>query len=324
MKTNLGYACINMELSAQGISTNRGMIKKTYLSKGINYASELALKNLKDLVKVLEWNDQRGIRVYRMSSCLFPWMSEYKFEDLPDYVEILATCKMVGEISERSGQRLSFHPGHFDILASQNPTRIEATILDLNQHGFIMDMMGLRRDHYNTINIHVGGAYGDKVEAMKRFCENFQKLDDSAKSRLTVENDDKINMYSTRDLYEGIHSIIGIPIIFDYHHHRMCNGDLSEEQALKLASTTWPKGIVQLTHYSSSKKDNEDSKSNKQAHADYVYEKINQYGLEIDIEVESKMKEVSIFDYLDKFENDDLLCHYSGLPSIKIYENSPL
>jgi hypothetical protein len=102
----------------------------------------------------------------------------------------------------------------------------------------------------------------------------------------------------------------------------MCDGDLSEEQALKLASTTWPRGIVQLTHYSSSKKDNEDSKSNKQAHADYVYEKINQYGLEIDIEVESKMKEVSIFDYLDKFENDDLLCHYSGLPSIKIYENS--
>ncbi len=307
-----------MELSEQGISTNRGMIKKTYLTKGINYASELALKNLKDLVKVLEWNELKGVRVYRMSSCLFPWMSEYKFEDLPDYEEILSTCKIIGEIATRTGQRLSFHPGHFDILASQNPERITATVLDLNQHGFIMDMMGLRRDHYNTINIHVGGAYGDKVEAMKRFCTNFQMLDDSAKTRLTVENDDKVNMYSTRDLYEGIHSIIGIPIIFDYHHHRMCDGDLTEEEALRLAISSWPSGIVPLTHYSSSKRDHEDPSSNKQAHADYVYEAINQYGLSIDIEVEAKAKERAIFDYIQKFE-DDLWCHYSGLPSVKSY-----
>jgi UV DNA damage endonuclease len=307
-----------MELSEQGISTNRGMIKKTYLSKGITYASELALKNLKDLVKVLEWNEMKGVRVYRMSSCLFPWMSEYRFEDLPDYEEILSTCKIVGGIATRSGQRLSFHPGHFDILASQNPERITATILDLNQHGFIMDMMGLRRDHYNTINIHVGGAYGDKVEAMKRFCDNFQKLDDSAKTRLTVENDDKVNMYSTRDLYEGIHAIIGIPIIFDYHHHRMCDGDLTEEEALRLAISSWPNGIVPLTHYSSSKRDHEDPTSNKQAHADYVYEAINQYGLSIDIEVEAKAKERAIFNYIQKFE-DDLWCHYSGLPSVKSY-----
>jgi UV DNA damage endonuclease len=194
---------------------------------------------------------------------------------------------------------LSFHPGHFDILATQDPKRLEATILDLNLHAQIMDMMQLREDHYNTINIHIGGAYGDKDSAMKRFCKNFHSLQESAKKRLTVENDDKVNMYSVKDLYEGVYQEIGIPIIFDYHHHRMCNGGLSEKEALVLAASTWPEGVKPLVHYSSSKKLNEDSSSNQQAHADYIYEKIDQYGLQIDIELEAKAKEQALLHYRD-------------------------
>jgi UV DNA damage endonuclease len=301
-RVNLGYACINMELAEKGISTNRGMIKKTFQAKGVEYASELALKNLQDLLKVLQWNSEKGVKVYRMSSCLFPWMSEYEFVDMPNFESIKAECEAVGKFAEESGQRLSFHPGHFDILPSHNPDAVRRTVRDLDQHAQIMDLMGLRKDHYNTINIHIGGAYGSKETTMKRFCENFQLLQESTKKRLTVENDDKLNMYSAKDLYEGVFSIISIPIIFDYHHHRMCNGGLSEEDALKLSSTTWPKGVVQLTHYSSSKRDNEDPKSNAQAHADHVHEKIESYGLELDIEVEAKAKERAIFSYMQRFD----------------------
>jgi UV DNA damage endonuclease len=288
-----------MELSSQGISTNRGMVKKTYLNKGKTYAGELAEKNLQDLLKVLEWNDANDVRVYRMSSCLFPWMSEYEFEDLPNYSSIKELCEKVGEYAKKTAQRLSFHPGHFVILATQAQSTLQNAILDLNRHAQIMDLMNLREDTYNTINIHVGGAYGDKRSAMDRFCANFEKLQSSARSRLTVENDDKANMYSTKDLFEGIHERIGVPIVFDYHHHRMCAGDLTEEEALKLASRTWK--AKQLVHYSSSKKLNEDSSSNHQAHADYVYEKIETYGLEIDIEVEAKMKEIAVMEYIKKF-----------------------
>ena len=66
---NLGYACINMELAGQGISSNRGMIRKTFLEKGLPYVSELALLNLKALLKVMEWNIEKGIGVFRISSC---------------------------------------------------------------------------------------------------------------------------------------------------------------------------------------------------------------------------------------------------------------
>lgn len=306
MREHLGYACINMELSESGVSTNRGMIKRTYQSRGADYAADLALLNLKDLLKVLEWNHANKIKVYRMSSCLFPWMSEYEFADLYNYKELKTSCENIGKYASESGQRLSFHPGHFDILASPTESTVNNTILDLNRHAQIMDMMNLRTDGYNTINIHVGGAYGDKESALNRFCSNFKKLQKTAQQRLTVENDDKINMYSTKELYEGVHKRIGIPVVFDFLHHTLCSGGQTEEEALKLASTTWPSGILQLTHYSSSKKINEDATSIQTAHAEYLYEYINSYGMNFDIEIEAKAKERALLSYIEKFMKDSI------------------
>ena len=303
MREHLGYACINMELAESGISTNRGMIKRTFQTRGVDYAADLALMNLADLLKVLEWNHENGVKVYRMSSCLFPWMSEYEFKDLYNYKEIKEACEKIGKYAETTGQRLSFHPGHFDILASPSESTLNNTILDLNRHAQIMDMMNLRTDRYNTINIHVGGAYGDKVAAMERFCENFKKIQKSAQQRLTVENDDKANMYSTKDLYEGVYKKIGIPVVFDFLHHTLCTGGQTEEEALKLAATTWPEGILPLTHYASSKRIYEDAKAIQTAHAEYLYDSINTYGMKFDIEIEAKAKERALLSYVEKFVN---------------------
>jgi UV DNA damage endonuclease len=228
-------------------------------------------------------------------------MTEYEFEDLPNFPEIQFLCEQVGDFASRSGQRLSFHPGHFDILAAHNPKIVDASIRDLDQHGRIMDLMKLRTDRYNTINIHVGGAYGDKTSAMERFCENFKRLKESTQQRLTVENDDKASMFSTLDLYEGVHKKVGIPIVFDYLHHTICNGGQTEKEAIHLAATTWPIGIKPVTHYSSSKKNHEDPKATAQSHASYIYEKIEFHDLEIDVEIESKAKEKALFSYLEQF-----------------------
>ena len=85
---NLGYACINITLADEGITTNRGMIKKTFGEKGIAYASELALQNVTALLKILEWNVAHGITLFRVTSDLFPWASEYKISNMPHYKEI--------------------------------------------------------------------------------------------------------------------------------------------------------------------------------------------------------------------------------------------
>ena len=68
---------------------------------------------------------------------------------------------------------------------------------------------------------------------MDRFCKNFEKLSPSVQGRLIVENDDKESMYSVKDLMY-IHERIGIPIVFDYHHHKFCTGGLTEQEALEL------------------------------------------------------------------------------------------
>jgi UV DNA damage endonuclease len=310
MGMRLGYACINMALDEAGIKCNRGMIRRTFDSRGIDYASSLALENLTDLAKVVEWNSKNDFFVYRMSSCLFPWMSEYEISEIPRFEEIEKACRRVGDIAKASGQRLSFHPGQFNIMSSSSEKLVIKTAKDLNQHAEIMDLMGLPRTFGYPINIHVGGAYGDKTSAMERFVENFKKhLTESTQKRLVVENDDKGSMFSVSDLY-WIWTQTDTPVTFDYHHHRFCPGGLSEEEALLMAASTWPEGIRPMTHYSSCRKTFEDGSQKAQAHADYIYEKINDYGLEIDIEIESKAKERAVIRYRKEAEAGSLLNEY--------------
>ena len=296
----MGYACINMQLSSQKpkIYTGRSMIKRTFKDKGIKYASELGLQNTKDLFEIIKWNKENGFDFFRITSNLFPWCSEYKLEDMPDHWEIAGILGEIGKYVDEHKIRLTSHPGPFNVLTSPHEHVVENCINDLSTHGEVFDMMGVSRTPYNKINIHIGGAYGDKVSAMERFCENFNRLPNSVKSRLTVENDDKATMYSVKDLYEGVYCKIGIPIVFDYHHHRFCTGGLSEEDALEVAISTWPTDIVPVVHYSESRNiEQEDDKIKPQAHSDYVYDYIDTYGNEVDIMVEAKAKELAVLKY---------------------------
>ena len=302
----MGYACINMQLSNQKprVYTGRSMIKRTFKSKGINYASELGLQNCKDLLEIIKWNHENGFNFFRITSNLFPWCSEYKLSDMPDYDEICDVLSNAGSYATTNDIRITCHPGPFNVLTSPHPHVVENCIKDLTTHGEVFDLMNLSRTPYNKINIHIGGAYGDKVSSMERFCENFHRLPDSVKSRLTVENDDKASMYSVVDLYEGVYKVIGIPIVFDYHHHRFCNGGLSEEDALEVAISTW-NNIVPVVHYSESRNiEQEDNKIRPQAHSDYVYDYIDTYGNRVDIMVEAKAKELAVLKY--KEIHDDI------------------
>ena len=298
---NLGYACINMTLGEQKpkITTNRSMIKKTFLAKGIEYAGELALLNCRDLFEILKWNLKNDIKFFRLSSDIFPWASEYNIEDLPQYGRIKTILNGCGNYARKNGIRLTSHPGPFNVLVSPREHVVKNTITDLTNHGKVFDLLGLDRTPYNKINIHCNGVYGDKASALDRFCKNFELLPESVQKRLTVENDDKASMYSVKDLMY-IHERIGIPIVFDYHHHKFCTGDMTEQEALKLAISTWPKGITPVVHYSESKALHESNEKLKpQAHSDYINNLPNTYGNKVDIMVESKAKELSILPHLN-------------------------
>ena len=286
---NLGYACINISLADEGITTNRGMIRRTFLEKGIGYASELALQNVKAFLQIMEWNVANNIHVFRVTSDLFPWASEYRLKDLPHFREIRELLQAAGKLPVR----VSAHPGPFNKLAGTGAT-LQNTIKDLETHSEIFDLMELQTSPWNKINIHVGGAYGDKPETLKRFAENFKLLSENLKARLTVENDDKGGLYTVKDL-ATLHEMIGIPIVFDYFHHRLHPGTQEEEEAFLTAYSTWP--VKPTFHYSSSRREKENPEAKKEAHSDWVHDTINTYGKDLDIMLETKMKELSLLKY---------------------------
>jgi len=300
---NLGYACINMTLQkSRKVQCNRGMIKRTFAAKGISYASELALKNVTDLREVIKWNNENGVSVYRMTSCLFPWFSEYDMFDLPDIDKIAEVMADAGKIAMDAGQRLSFHPGPFNCLASPSESVVLKTIKELNDHAAQMDLMGLPASPMAKINIHVGGAYGEHDKALERFCKNFERLGETTRARLTVENDDKPALYSTKMLVEGVSNRVGAPVVFDSHHHELGPQDLDYHDAFHLARETWEKrSAKQQCHHSNSRKNYEDPTANAVAHSDWYYTPFESFGKQVDVVLECKKKEVALFKYRNDF-----------------------
>jgi UV DNA damage endonuclease len=180
-------------------------------------------------------------------------------------------------------------------LASPNDRVFQNTKRDLEIHGEFFDMLNLPRNHYAKINIHVGAAYGNKPVALDTFAKNFERLPESVRSRLTVENDDRPSLYSTKELYEGVYKRVGVPIVFDYHHHGFCTGELSEKEALEVAISTWG-DIKPVVHYSESRaEEKKDAKIRPHAHSDFVNGPVDDYGYDLDVMIEAKMKELALF-----------------------------
>ena len=321
-----GYACINMELSAQGVRTGRAMIDRKFKLGGLRLASDIALANARDLLTILQWNEAHGIRLFRLGSELFPRWNHYELADLPDIDLIVQHLRAAGDYARNHGHRITTHPGPFHILGSPDAVVVDNSIIGLERHSELFDMMGFAPSFENKINIHVGATYNDKPGTIMRWLHNYDRLSDSCKARLVIENDDKASMYSVRELYEMLHAEIAIPITFDYWHHTFNTGDLTEQEAFFMARETWQRhGVTQCTHYSESrrreaqiliermfahhnidiadlpkwptfhKQYKEFTKIKEQAHADYITRLPDTYGVaDLDVMVEAKAKEQAL------------------------------
>ena len=321
-----GYACINMELSINGIRTGRTMIDRKFKQGGLQLASDISLANAKDLLPILQWNEQHNIRLFRLGSELFPRWNHYELADLPGINEIAKHLRAAGDFAKAHGHRITTHPGPFHILGSPDAVVVDNSIVSLERHSELFDLMGFAPSFENKINIHVGATYNDKPGTIARWLYNYDRLSDSLKARLVIENDDKASMYSVRDLYEMLHTQIEIPITFDYWHHTFNTGDLSEQEAFFMARETWQRhGVTQCTHYSESrrreqqlliermfehhgismqnitqwptfhKQYKEFTKIKEQAHADFITQLPDTYGVaDLDVMVEAKAKEQSL------------------------------
>jgi UV DNA damage endonuclease len=321
-----GYACICTQLSSQGIRTGRTMIDRKFKAGGMQLASQISLQNAKDLLPILKWNVANGIHLFRIGSEMFPRWNHYEIKDLPDYEEIGRVLQEAGDYARANNIRLTTHPGPFHILGSPDPVVVENSIVGLERHSEMFDMLGYAPSFDNKINIHIGATYNDKTATITRWIRNYYRLSESCRARLVIENDDKASMYSVRELYQMVHIVTGIPITFDYWHHTFNTGDLTEEEAFFMARDTWQKhGVTQCTHYSESRRREQQrliegiceqhniawedlpkwptfakaykefSKIREQAHSDYILTTPNTYGVDsVDIVVEAKAKELAL------------------------------
>ncbi|PSG98940.1 MAG: UV DNA damage repair endonuclease UvsE [Nanohaloarchaea archaeon SW_7_43_1] len=295
---NLGYADRNMHLRDEGIRVNRGMQKKTFNEKGLDYVAKLGEQNCRDLEKIVKWKNENDINFYRITSEFLPWHNKYEFKKLPNHAEIDELLDRIGSLAQENNQRLTFHPGHFVKLASPTERVAQKAIDELDFHGKVLDIMGAEKTTYNSINIHIGAHYQDKEETAKRFCKNYRKLSKSAQERLTVENDDKESLWSVSELIESVHDEIGIPVVYDRLHHRFSGRNLTHEEALKNSVETWDQKPIM--HYSESRDEHGKEDSRPQSHSDDIKGPIKTFGQKIYVMIEAKNKEKALLNYRNK------------------------
>ena len=264
----LGYACMNRTLREREppLRCNRDMQRTTWESRGIEYAAELATKNLEDLYGILQWNADHDIEFYRCTSDLVPWNSQFDLEELPNYDHIRELAESCGAFVRDHGMRLTFHPAHWCKLASETESTVENSLTAVEYHADWLDLMGLDRTAQYSINVHIGATYGDKAATAERFRDAVSRLSPGARQRLTVENDDKESLWSVPELVEAVGD--GVPVVFDYHHHQFTDRGLTYREAFERARSTWG-DIRPVAHYSEPAR-LYGTDSRPQAHADDV------------------------------------------------------
>ena len=302
MMRYIGYACKNMSITQrEKVLTDRTCRMDKF---SITRANELALKNSADLLRILQWNYENNIQFFRIGSGIFPFIDhpdlQYKLADLPDAVAIQLNLQTAGAFAKRKLTRLSCHPGPYTCLASPNPKTVEKSLLGLQMHSTLADLLGYGEEF--AINIHVGGVYEDKAATAKRFVQVYQQLTPLLQRRLTLENDDKASMWSIQELYDLVHKHCGVKLVLDIHHHKFCEGGNTLETAAQLAFSTWA-GFSEIPkiHYSESRPN-----SRPQAHSDYLKESIPVLcnDTEYDVMIEAKSKDLALIHYKKEILNE--------------------
>ena len=303
----LGLCCLNTVLREQKptVFASRSVILKTLETKGVDHLKEKIIQNLKDILTMMDWNEAHGIKVFRLSSELFPHKSNSRAADYTfDFA--IDLLRQIGEKSKQLNQRLTFHPGHFNCIGSPNEEVIKNTTNDLKYHADVLDLMGVGNN--SVMVIHGGGTYKNKEETKNRWCENYLKMPEPIRRRLVLENCEK--NFSIEDCLE-ISEKVNVPVVFDTHHFE-CYKLYHPTEVFREAGYYMPsileswkrRGIKPKFHIS-------EQGAGKCGHhsdyievvPDYLLEIPEKYNQDIDIMIEAKMKEQAIFKLYEKYSH---------------------
>jgi UV DNA damage endonuclease len=237
----IGYACLTVGVEETTIRTCR------LASATQDRLAEIVTANLAALDRILDYNAQHQVRMFRISSDIIPFASKETIV-FPWQKLFAKELQALGKKARANDIRLSMHPGQYTVLNSPHDHVVENAIRDLEYHCDFLDV--LKMDHTNKIILHIGGIYGDKPAAIERFKKQYKKLTPRVKHRLIIENDD--TCYNAEEVL-SIGEALSIPVVFDTLHHAINPSPTKRSQVdwIKACAKTWKKQDGdQKIHYS--------------------------------------------------------------------------
>jgi UV DNA damage endonuclease len=232
----IGYPCMNTSV---GCST-AGTFRITNYSE--DRFREKVGENLACLDKIIDFNIENDIYVYRVSSNLIPYAS-HPVQTVRWQEMFGGELAAIGAKALAAGIRLSTHPGQFVLINAPREEIVASSVRELEYQTDLLDLMGAGPDA--KVQIHVGGVYGDKPAALDRFVSAYGLLPERVRSRLVIENDERL--FTLEDCME-LHARTGVPVLFDAFHHSINPGTLDQKRAFLLARSTWKEsdGVQQM------------------------------------------------------------------------------
>lgn len=284
-----GLCCIFRKEPIRFRRTTAKYLQSFSRDQQLIYLSKIGLHNADSLYSSLQYCQKNGIKDFRINSQIMPLKTHpdkgYRFEDLPEYKEIRQTYARCRKYCMEHDLRMTFHPDQFILLSSPDQQVVRRSVADLIYQAEVAEWLNA-----DVINIHGGGAYGDKTGSLRRIRREIERLPQAVRSRLTLENDDRV--YTPQDLLP-VCMDMEIPFVYDVHHHRCLPDGNSVEKATELALKTW--GREPMFHVSSPA--NGWTANNPRNHHDYIdVADFPQDWLRLDItvEVEAKAKELAV------------------------------
>jgi len=294
MRIRFGYVSHSMGLWNASPSKTVTYTRFTQLPPSERMEKLLAVTamNLNNTERMLHYNIGHEIELYRLSSSIVPLAThpEVRWDFVTPFRD---KWREIGELVKKHHLRVSFHPNQFTLFTSPREEVTKNAVIDMECHYRMLEAMGVEKE--SLINIHIGGAYGNKEESLERFRMNLKSLPAPIKEIMTLENDDKT--YTTDETLK-ICQLEGVANIFDYHHHMANLGEASLEHLLPDIFATWEKrNLIPKIHISSPK-----SPSAFRSHSDYVDMEFLQPLLsilhslkhDVDFMIEAKMKDLAM------------------------------
>ena len=255
----IGFACKIQESPGKAMSgMNTGTTTIAWLSKQTKATAEQRLwdilnKNADAVLAQVNWLAKlpKHLRMMRISSDLLPafthddWAYFYWQNDVVAALE--RKFAKIGEVARANDIRLSFHPGQFCVLASENPEIVDRSIQEFEYHCDLIRYMGYGKQFQDfKCNVHIGGKQGPQgiIAALR-------KLSPEARNTLTIENAE-----FTWGLQHSLELVDHCALVLDIHHHWIATGEYIEptDPRIQQLNDSW-RGVRPAIHYSVSRED---------------------------------------------------------------------